>query len=138
VASGAEEGVEVRIHEETHDNSHRYRCVDASAAFAGAVYAKTTITTTSTTTTTSASNTRSTSWPLEPFLGPLLGQTQNKNLTSFCHNREVRHERVIWYKQLPTYQKERSAQRAETGVLQLVCSVASGPEGQTAEHVLTG
>jgi hypothetical protein len=105
VASVAEEGIEVRIHEETHDNSHCYRCVDASAAFAGAVYAQTTIATTSTTTTTSASNASSATWPLEPFLGPLLGQTQNKNLTSFCHKREVRHERVTWYKQLPTDQK---------------------------------
>jgi hypothetical protein len=31
VASGAQEGIEVRIREETHDSNHRYRCVDASA-----------------------------------------------------------------------------------------------------------
>ena len=39
VASGAEQGVEVRIREETHDSSRRYRCVDSVRAFAGAVYA---------------------------------------------------------------------------------------------------
>jgi hypothetical protein len=80
----------------------------ASVAFAGAVYAQTTTTTTTTTpttTTTSASSTSSTSWPLGPFLGPLLGQTQNTNLNSVCQNREARHELVTWYKQLPTDQK---------------------------------
>ncbi|HYC19726.1 MAG TPA: hypothetical protein VEF35_03785 [Candidatus Bathyarchaeia archaeon] len=35
MASGAEDGIEVRIHEETHDSSHCYRCVDVSAAFVG-------------------------------------------------------------------------------------------------------
>ncbi|HYC19724.1 MAG TPA: hypothetical protein VEF35_03775 [Candidatus Bathyarchaeia archaeon] len=36
MAFGAEEGIEVRIDEETHDSIHRYRRVDVSAAFAGA------------------------------------------------------------------------------------------------------
>jgi hypothetical protein len=83
----------VRINKETHDSNHCYRCVDASAMFTRAVYAHTTIATTSTTTTTSASNTSSATWPVRPFFGRLLGQTQNKNLHSFCHDREVRHER---------------------------------------------
>ena len=29
MASGAEQGVETKVHKETHDSSRRYRCVDS-------------------------------------------------------------------------------------------------------------
>ena len=83
----------------------------ALVGFAGAVYAQTTTSTTSatstsTTTATAANSATAENGLLGPFLGQLLGKTQqNQNLNTTCHNKAVRHELVNWYQQLPTDQK---------------------------------
>jgi len=35
MASSADEGMEVRLHEETHDSSHRSRCADSVSGVRG-------------------------------------------------------------------------------------------------------
>jgi hypothetical protein len=136
VASGAVEGIEVRIHEETHNNSHRSRCADSISGVRG-------------------SGLRADDeyhnkqhdhhvndfkqheqLKRAPGAVPRIiarhAESEQESDRLPRHSSEARADHVV---QATSHRPEECpAERPQTGVVQLVQSVATGPAGQIAEH----
>ena len=135
MASGAVEGIEVRIHEETHNNSHRSRCADNISGVRGSgLRADDEYHNQHDHHVNDFKQHEQLNWAPRavPRIIARHAESEQESDRLPRHSSEARADHVV---QATSHRPEECpAERPQTGVVQLVQSVATGPAGQIAEH----